>query len=259
MKAVLLVVIVSICVIEWPRGYWNSVSTQARHLGADLKQYLAIPILAVFALFFLVDAALLQTIQSVSHPLGTGLIDFGGSVGRNGNFWAMLIIAYLITKIFGSRSSTQIVLGTILSSGLTGLVCNIIKVLFLRSRPAAGEGALSFFNYLGYAQNGGLFQSLPSGDVALVAGAAAFLFHFAKGTPIKLIIVSIPLLTCASRIYLNRHWPSDTVLAVGVALVVGNYLYRAYHMRMTNYSQLPLFLRVHRPLLGFVGSRKHGK
>lgn len=254
MKAILLLIIVTILWLECPRGYWTPFRQQFRCLWRDLKESIAVRVAIVFLLIFLFDGFLLSSIQSVQHPVGVKLIRLGGAIGQNVQFWMFLIAAYAITKLIRRRLWSQLVLGSMFSAALTGLLCNVFKIVGLRSRPQAGQGSMSFFNLEGYLEHKGLFMSFASGDVALVAGAAGFLFHFVKDPCLRVCIVIAPLLTSASRIYLNRHWPSDTLLSLALGLVVGYYLYRAHRSVTTNYSQLPLFFRVHRPLL-LSGSR----
>ena len=249
MKVVCAILIIAILLKECPRGYWKTFDQQRRCLWRDLKDSLAVRVSIVFLSIFLLDSFLLATIQSVENPIGLRLIRLGGSVGSNVNFWLMMIAVWLITKALRKKNWSRIWLGAIFSAAVTGLVCNVFKIFGLRSRPQAGHGPMSFFNVDGYLEHKGLFMSFSSGDVALVAGAAGFLFYFAKDIRVKLCIVAVPLLTAASRIYLNRHWPSDTLLSVALGLVIGHYLYRTYKSVYTDYSQLPMFFRVHRPLL----------
>ncbi len=249
MKVLIAICLVGVLLSEWPKGYWPTLRSQSKCLWRDIRRSFAVRISIVFLVIFLFDSFLLTAIQSVEHPIGTRLIRLGGLIGRNVNFWFLLLGAYLLSKVFRMRKVSVVILGAMFSAALTGVACNVLKVLVLRSRPAADMGQMSFFNVGGYIEHKGLFLSFPSGDVALVAGAAGFIFYFVKDWYLRALVVAIPLLTCASRIQLNRHWPSDTVLSVCLGLLIGHYLWRSHQSRMTNYSQLPLFLRVHRPLL----------
>ncbi len=176
MKVILLVLIIGILVHERHRGFGETIRVQTKILGRDLKRYLLFVLAAVFAVTYFVDKSILSAIQSVKNPLGTSMIEFGGSVGKNGQFWMGLLLLYGLTKLARSKRATVIVLLTMLSSGLTGLICTVIKITFLRSRPEAGFGETSFFTFTGYMQHERLFLSMPSGDVALVAGSAALCF-----------------------------------------------------------------------------------
>lgn len=228
MKVLLAIFLIGIVFNEWPRGFMATLRSQAHSLLPRSFRIEAAALLCIIALSFLCDSVALRSIQTVKHPVGTALIQLGGIVGRNYNFWWSFILLYAVAKAFHLERAGKVLYGVLLSSAITAIVCNIIKLMFLRSRPAAGEGSLSFFNVAGYASQKGLYMSFPSGDVALVAGASAFLFFFTKNKSLRITLLLLPLLTGASRVYLNRHWPSDTLLAIGIGLLVAQYLWRCH-------------------------------
>ncbi len=228
MKVLIAIFLIGIAVREWPKGYGRVLLSNSRKLSPRNLPFEGITLLAFIAVTYLFDATVLRTIQSVDSPIGTGLIRFGGTIGQNINFWFAVIFAYCLAQSFSLKKCKTIICGVMLSSALTGLFCAIGKIVFLRARPAAGIGPVSFFNLDGYFVQKGLFLSFPSGDVALVAGAAAFLFYFVQNKGMKLLLLALPFLTGASRVYLNRHWPSDTLLAIGIGFIVAHYLYTVH-------------------------------
>lgn len=249
MKLIIAIFVIAILVHERQEGFWPVFKRQMSCLVTDLRHSLFLPLITIFSILILLDSILLSTIQSVKHPLGVRAIRLGGALGNNINFWCLMCGLYILCKIFSSKKIQQLIIGAIFSSVLTGLVCNVIKHIVFRPRPQAGYGPLSFFNVAEFSQHKGLFLSLPSGDVALVAGAAGFLFFFVKDLRLRIVLALLPLLTCASRIYLNRHWPSDTILSLCLGVLIGHYLWRAFQARSTNYTQLSLNLRASQPFL----------
>jgi membrane-associated phospholipid phosphatase len=228
MKVLIAICLIAIAIREWPKGYGRVFLSNGKSLSPRNLPFEGIALLAFIAVTYLFDATVLRTIQSVDSPVGTGLIQFGGTIGRNINFWFAIIFAYCAAQCFSLKKCKTILCGLMLSSALTGACCAIGKIVFLRARPAAGIGPVSFFNLDGYIVQKGLFLSFPSGDVALVAGGAAFLFYFVQNKGLKFLLLALPFLTGASRVYLNRHWPSDTLLAIGIGFIVAHYLFTVH-------------------------------
>jgi membrane-associated phospholipid phosphatase len=99
------------------------------------------------------------------------------------------------------------------------MACNTLKMIFLRARPDTGVGPFVFFHWSALASDTRPYESFPSGDVAIVAGAAA-VFFFKTRAPWRWLWLILPLCTAYSRVLLNRHWPADTLASLGLGLWV---------------------------------------
>ena len=95
--------------------------------------------------------------------------------------------------------------------------------------PRQGFGPMSFFNHAAYAVDKGMFLSLPSGDVAIVAGAAVSLSFSLNSRRLLFFLLLVPFMTAFSRVSLNRHWPSDTAVEVINQAVNGTCRCQARH------------------------------
>ena len=212
-RVIMAVLLVLIALNEIRRHYF-------RGAGAGLKAVPARPYLVLFP----ADAFLLGWIQHQSGRFHELLSRAGQKIGKNS--WQALIVLYLAALIFRTRAGMQLVFGSVIANALTGLASTIFKFTILRARPDAGLGPFSFFNFSGMSEDKRMFQSFSSGDVAIVAGACGFLFFSIKNRFLRLILVLLPLVTAYSRVNLNRHWPSDTLLSVGLGFLIGNAVFR---------------------------------
>lgn len=147
------------------------------------------------------------------------LIRFGGVMGKGITPWLFIMACYAVEELVRKpKGGAGLAFGCLLSSALTALICAVLKLIFLRARPYNLLGAAAFFQWEGFFRSANAFQSFPSGDVAVVAGAAAFLFYAARRGLFRWVFLLLPVLTALSRIDLNRHWPSDTLFSIGLGL-----------------------------------------
>ena len=212
---------------EYRRGYFKGTKNYLK--SVSFKPYYT-PLLffmVLIILLFFLDPALLRGIQALDSPYIQGMSDFGAQISRN--LWIGLIGAYWISFLTNQKRFCRFVFGMFLSTALTGLVGHGLKLVFLRARPYGNLGPFSFFNLGGLTQNDRVFQSLPSGDVSITAGATCYLFYALRGNYFRWFVLLIPLSTAFSRVDLNRHWPSDTLAAIGVGIIVAQW--------MVNYEQ----------------------
>lgn len=177
-------------------------------------------LIAVTTAIFLVDPLLLRGIQSIHHPIWMSLVEFGAWFGRGYNLWFLIIGTYIFLTVIKKIKWARRSFGVLLSVVISAVISFVVKRAFLRARPDVNLGHLSFFHLNGLFHDKSTFQSFPSGDVAIVAGAAAFLFYAIKNQYLRWAILAAPVLTALSRMSLNRHWPSDTVFPFGMGLIV---------------------------------------
>lgn len=213
-KAAIPVFLVLIAVQEWRKGYFQNFRLYFKTL--DLRPYRRIT--AAFLLLFLFafskDPLILAKAQSFQGPFWAAVLLIGRNVGENVKFWYFLILFYWLTRALRSAKGASTAFSMLLSSGLAGLCAHLFKFLFMRARPYAETGPYSLFNHHEILHASRAHQSLPSGDVALVAGAAGYLFFSVSNPFLRVLILLFPLVNAYARVNLNRHWPSDTVAAM---------------------------------------------
>jgi membrane-associated phospholipid phosphatase len=126
---------------------------------------------------------------------------------------------YFLARSLHRLTWIAVSFGAIVSSTFASIVCNASKYIFLRARPNGNQGPFSFFNFEAFSGGGGTYYSFPSGDVVVVAGAAYFLMLQTKNKILRTVLFLLPITTALARMDANKHWPSDTLLSLGLGLV----------------------------------------
>lgn len=222
-KSVIGVILAAIVIREWRKGYFKGIKTYRPSLRSRPYPALLLSLPLLMAALLPLDPFLLKVIQSFGAHYPK-IVDFGGFIGRNLNFWYLMSGIYLLS-LLGKKDWSEKVFGALLGSTFTGLAIHALKMMFLRARPDFDLGPLSFFNWDGLLKDQSAFQSLPSGDVALVAGAAAYFFYATKNQIFRWVIFLFPLSTALARVSGNRHWFSDTALSMGIALILARLIW----------------------------------
>ncbi len=190
-------------------------------------------ILFLAALFFL-DEASQKFIPHIPEAAGSAVLNYGAEMGRS--IWIVLFLAYLFSVF--NRKARQTVFGAVLATCLTGLSATVLKHLFLRARPDTGKGAFAFFNWDNWVGDNRAYQSFPSGDVSIVAGASLFLMIRFRRQPLAAVLFALtPMATAFARVYYNRHWVSDTWMALCIGFACG-LLFERYS-RFKESSKIP--------------------
>lgn len=180
--------------------------------------------LLTLGLFFRWDQVVLDAVQRTAEtfPAWKRACDL---LTKNSHVWFFLCALYLLGVLRKNEFLTRAGFGGILASGLASGVGTILKFIFLRARPYDLSGSHSFFNFHGIEEHA--YQSLPSGDVALIAGFSCFWFFSARSRMLKAFFLLLPFATAFSRIADNKHWPSDTLISIFLGLLAGLMIQRS--------------------------------
>ncbi|MDP3920884.1 MAG: phosphatase PAP2 family protein [Candidatus Omnitrophota bacterium] len=224
-KIITIIIIAAVLIGQWRAGYFRRIAAYAGAVGR--KFYLRgilIPVVPLLACIMLLDPALMSAARSWQHPVAAFLGSFGGMLGRNIHPWMFLAFLYCAGLLARRKALSNAAFGACLSAVLAAALSFALKFLFLRARPYGDFGHLSFFNFDGVLKDARVYQSFTSGDVAIVAAIAFFLFkvnaHFSRW-----FLILLPLCTAFARVYANKHWPSDVFLAVWVGLCSASFIY----------------------------------
>lgn len=141
---------------------------------------------------------------------------FSGA-GTAGLIWYLLILVLIYHHLKRNFNQFLLVLST---GGIAWLIAEyILKPLFSRSRPPVSLGAI----ILGFPLTD---YSFPSGH-ATTSWALAFIMSklYPKYTWIYIILAT---LISFSRIYLGKHYPSDTIGGLIIGLLIGQVMWIIY-------------------------------
>jgi membrane-associated phospholipid phosphatase len=211
---------VAACIVREIRcGYFKSFKSYLPSVKFKaLVQILALTV-CVAGCALIIDQPLAGWARAQTAVFFTEISRLGGLMGKGANPWFFMGIVYCLAALLKRERWSRVSFACMLSSAITAVAANLLKITFLRARPFMNWGDLSFFNYQElFHHKKDNFFSFPSGDVAVVAGAAAYLFYSVQNIYFRSLFLVLPLMTAFSRIYKNKHWPSDTLFSIGLGL-----------------------------------------
>ncbi len=218
---------------ESHRGYFAQLARYVRQ--DDKRRTMAmLGAAAVLAsLVFLMDLRLQAAVQGIQASLVVALIHVGGWLGQGTALWLILVAIYALARLLRHPAVQAAAFGCAVSAALAAVLSSILKWSVARARPNAQLGPLAFFQWSQVGRS--RFQSFPSGDTVIVAAAAWYLWCRYPKVPLgaRLLLLVLPLATACSRVLLNKHWPSDTVFAIGLGFVSAQWVarYEAFGVR----------------------------
>ncbi len=165
--------------------------------------------LALLVCAFYLDAAVVAWVQQHQTPAAVAFME---RVSWWGDWPTHVLLAFcgaLIAYALGSRRWLMICAAIVIACALAGALNRAVKIGAGRARPSVVEDV----GWHGFRFTS-KYNSFPSGHVA--ATAAVFATLIMARRRVGLLLLPIPLLIGASRIYLNAHHLSDVV---GGALV----------------------------------------
>ncbi len=224
-KIILFLMVAAVILNEIRLGFFKNFFKPLAGISPKTALLFFAPAAALIAGLFFIDPWLVTHIQKFTHSYES-VVTFGRTIGKNTYFWHTLLILYVIPLVLRKPELRRYAFGILASSAFTAVIITLLKFVFLRARPTANVGSLSFFNWDGLTKDVSEFQGFPSGDVSLVAGASLYLFFMVRNHFIRWVFLLLPLTTAMARIHLNRHWPSDTLASILIAVFIGLWMER---------------------------------
>lgn len=214
-----------ILIQEWRKGYFRNFRISFKALLLRPYALILALFLPLFLFVFACDRTAMDKVQALRGDFWSAVLVVGRNIGENVQFWFLLILLYWMARACRSAKWASGIFGALAASSCAGLAAHIFKFIFMRARPYENAGPYSFFNYDEILHHSRAHQSLPSGDVALVSGAAAYFFFSVRNPFLRLMIFMFPLANAYARMSLNKHWPSDTVMAMGLGLMAAYFFW----------------------------------
>ncbi len=175
-------------------------------------------ILAGSVFLFTVDGELNSWIGKHQSSASTNISRAFSTLGNGYFLGSVLAGLYISGEIGDNNNLRKIALLSLESWLLSGAIVSAGKFVFGRARPYRQEGSLSFHPF---SLKSGFF-SLPSGHAASVFAVAAVMDHQSKELFFDFIAYSLATVVSLSRVYDNKHWPSDVFLGAAVGYAVAH-------------------------------------
>lgn len=231
LRHLVAVFVVFMFVLEIRTAYFKRIRLYLTTLRWTVPAVLLVAALALVFGMSLGDQILSDRVARSEHLIIVRLYDLGHILGHNAHFWMVLCLFYFFAALSKRDLWRNWIFGAVISSALTGATCHFMKFIFLRARPFQNEGPFSFFNGKGWSDD--TFQSMPSGDVSIIAGFFLYLAFSVKNYFLKIILLVFPLASAVYRVRELKHWPSDTLFSflVGIIFVLIIKGYENYRFR----------------------------
>ncbi len=220
-KQVIACFIVAIFLLEIRNGYFKRLPAYLK--SCDYKSLLLFVggALVVALCIMPADTVLLKTVQQFEgQNWHKQIMDWAMWLVKN--IWILLIFAYLLSALTRIRVLPRLIFSAIFSNVVVGLLTTIFKFGFARARPDKGMGPYSFFNWAQVKV--GYYQSFSSGDAAMLAAIMVFFFYTLRRLPFRAVFLLLPAIVAYARVGLNRHWPSDVILSMGLGLAAAHWV-----------------------------------
>ncbi len=225
----MIIVIVKLLI----KAPWKSIGTALfQNRSTALILLLSIPLIVISV--FLLDMPVRLLFSRFHTAFADTLFYYFNLVGDGMVLYPILLGYLFFSLLFLKPKQIHFAWMLILSVLLAGLLCQVVKIFFLRARPYVTEDPLSFFVFVKEGFHFALFNlgntSFPSGHTTTAFALWTPILLKVKSTWLKGILYILPLMTGFSRIYFNKHWFTD----VGAGALLG--LWVAYAISQSTKS-----------------------
>lgn len=148
------------------------------------------------------------------------LVEFGRIWGEPYNTALISGVNALTGIAYNDYMNKKVAFEIIQSALYTGLITQLLKVTFGRSRPYKNEGSFNFspINFSGDDE-----WSFPSGHTSLGFSLSTVLSENSKNKFMKVLYYVPALLTAYSRVYQDKHWVSDVLIGAVLGYAIGKW------------------------------------
>ncbi len=186
-------------------------------------------IIILISILFL-DFPLQTHFRRLKDPFMATILFWGNEFGNGHYMFPLLFLLYFFSLVFHFNKIKQIIGVILLGTLLSGLIGQILKILFLRMRPYVELNPLSFFCYSKIDSLNRLFStsfhSFPSGHTLNAFGFITPIFLSLKKRWYRYLLFIIPGLTGLARIFYNNHWLSDVILGAALGIYITMIIYK---------------------------------
>ena len=172
---------------------------------------------AATGITFLIDSDIRNSFKNNHSSFMDNIAEVGYNYGDATYAVAFSGAVYLGGKIF--REEKYSTTGRMLLEGLlyAGITTTVLKTIIGRSRPYTEDGPSQFNGFQLKTET----TSLPSGHVTVAFAMSSVLAERINNVYASVLLYSLAGSTVFQRIYDDKHWASDTILAAVIGYTIG--------------------------------------
>ena len=173
--------------------------------------------IATTGIAFLIDNDIRNSFKKNHSSFMDNIADVGYNYGNATYAITFSGAVYLGGKIF--REEKYSTTGRMLLEGLlyAGITTTVLKTIIGRSRPYTEDGPSQFNGFQIKTET----TSLPSGHVTVAFAISSVLAERIDNVYASVLLYSLAGSTVFQRIYDDKHWASDTILAAVIGYTIG--------------------------------------
>lgn len=162
------------------------------------------------------------------------LSEFGNLIGHGKYLVSIILTIGMIFLLLEKIELLEVFYISISAFVMTSIINPLLKAIIYRQRPYETFTENLFFSYKRAYEEGRFFTnmydstyySMPSGHTIAIASIFAVYGFYVKNKLLKFVYFGIPLITAFGRVYTNKHWLSDTIVAYLLGIFIAGIIYK---------------------------------
>lgn len=197
-----------------------------------------INIILVFALVILVvsffDRKVAIYFLENQNNILDKLSNIGNTLGTGKYLISIILTIGMVFLLIEKKKILEVFYISISAFVMTSIINPLLKAIIYRQRPYETFTENLFFSYKRAYEEGRFFTniydstyySMPSGHTIAISSIFAVYGFYVKNKFLKFIYFGIPLVTAFGRVYTNKHWLSDTIVAYFLGIFIAGIMYK---------------------------------
>lgn len=197
-----------------------------------------INIILVFALVILVvsffDRKVAIYFLENQNNILDKLSNIGNTLGTGKYLISIILTIGMVFLLIEKKKLLEVFYISISAFVMTSIINPLLKAIIYRQRPYETFTENLFFSYKRAYEEGRFFTniydstyySMPSGHTIAISSIFAVYGFYVKNKFLKFIYFGIPLVTAFGRVYTNKHWLSDTIVAYFLGIFIAGIMYK---------------------------------
>lgn len=202
------------------------------------KKFLLIMfMIALFSIFFIDKTLALHFKETQGqNKIIEAIATFGNTLGNGDFLFSILITFAMIFLLLNKKSLENLFYVALGSSAMVGLLNQIPKITIIRQRPYDTYNPYLIFAYKRAFGEGRLiasvYDSMPSGHTISITGALIVIGMYCKNRYLKTFFFIMPIITGFGRVYIQKHWLSDVLVAYTLGTIFAISFYKLNEHRL---------------------------